>query len=849
MAWCCFEALGVRSLLFASSVLFAADFVICIYLSKSEWSSPLLTLYITRLIATPALFFSGYRYWKAKVISVETSGEYVDLEGASQTRVLASDSSIESIRSFIDYQRQLHAVKSRGIVLINILSACVFILQTGCSVYCGITAITLGHPSQAEGVCFTLLIIIINMEFFALKNVVDMSTEEHGENLPSLHLHPVFFTNETKMHRCDICSDRIKEEAYRCKTCDFDLCLKCYKRRHRGNNYSPIESHNISLSTFFIRSLKLSLAFWPLLTAALVTMIACQAVSLLNPSVQGRVFDSIIKQDYNTFRSLITEYLIINACLGILASLQSLSLELVGRKLAFTAREQLFASIISQDVTFFDSVHTGILTSRLNNDVNAMVGPAKTLLNDLLANSFLMVGGGVMCLVTDWRMTVLALTSVTPITYAYNVYYRWSRQLNRTIWAAVSDATEVATEAFSNFRTVRAFGAEELEIRRFNLATGLASKAATTAAYIGATVKVYSRYVDSAATVLVLWYGGNQALTPGSGVSLGVLIAFQLYWNILNNAFNSLSGVVGDLISASSAAERVYSLMDARPAVDANAGVEPDNLRFDLTVDRVSFSYKTRPGNQVLDDVALRIEAGRVTALVGRSGSGKSTLMHLLLRLYDPTSGRILLSNVPLTALKISSIRSHIGLVAQDTQLFAQSIFQNITYGLDRQVPLEEVVEAAKSANAHEFITEMDEGYDTKIGEKGVLLSGGQRQRIAIARCFLRKPKLLLLDEATSALDAENESLVQTAIDTLIAKGDSTVVLIAHRLSTVMNADKIAVMSKGKIVEQGTHAELTSDPNGVYSQLVARQMTMEADRLKDDNVTTVDKLFDALEKK
>jgi ATP-binding cassette subfamily B protein len=443
------------------------------------------------------------------------------------------------------------------------------------------------------------------------------------------------------------------------------------------------------------------------------------------------------------------------------------------------------------------------------------------------------------------------LTSVTPITYAYNVYYRWSRRLNRTIWAAVSDATEVATEAFSNFRTVRAFGAEDIEIRRFNQATGLASKAATTAAYIGATVKVYSRYVDSAATVLVLWYGGNQAFTKDSGVTLGVLIAFQLYWNILNNAFNSLSGVVGDLISASSAAERVYSLMDARPAVDPNAGREipPEELKFDLKVDNVDFHYKTRPGNQVLKGVCLEIPAGKVTALVGRSGSGKSTLMHLLLRLYDPTSGQILLSGAPLTELKISSIRSSIGLVAQDTQLFAQSIFKNITYGLDREVSMGEVIEAAKAANAHEFIMEMDEGYETKIGEKGVLLSGGQRQRIAIARCFLRKPRLLLLDEATSALDAENESLVQAAIDKLISRGEATVVLIAHRLSTVMNANNIAVMNRGTIVEQETHNQLTSNPQGVYSQLVSRQRTMETDRLhQQEGPATVDKLFDALEK-
>ena len=885
--WCCFAALGSKSLIFIVLVIYALDLLASSAVAPDEVKDQLAKLFLARLILTPTLFFIGFRIYKSKVTAAESNG-YVDLESpVSNPPTVNPQSTAADTRAFIQYQKTLHEVKSRASFLSTCFAVAAFAVQTGCAVYIGISSVNFSNTSDRTGFIFAALIALVNAEYFLLKMVLDHVTEEHGENLPQLHLHPLFFTTENRMHRCDVCVERIKEEAYRCKTCDYDLCMHCYKKKRNANSTQPVIIP-VSLTTFFIKSLKLSLAFWPLLIAAFLSMIACQSVSLLNPSVQGRVFDSIIQRDSTAFGRLILEYVIINVVLGLLGSLQSLSLELVGRRLNLAARQQLFASILRQDVAFFDSVHTGVLTSRMNNDVTAMVGPARTLLNDLLGNTILLIGAGALCLMTDWRLTVLALSSVTPITYGYNVYYQWSRLLNRTIWSSISDSNEVASESFSNFRTVRAFGAETLEISRFKDATNLANKAGTKAAMIGASVRAYSRYVDSAITVLVLWYGGKEALSNAfygktgsveseNTITLGKLIAFQLYWNILNSAFNSLSGVFGDLISASSAAERVYSVMDSVPEIDQEKGLivgksgdevlhdsspvvsstdsvaavlareSQDRVNWSISMSKVSFSYKMRPGTVVLDGVDLEIPTGRVTALVGQSGSGKSTLMHLLLRLYDPTDGQIFLSGRDLRSYSAVSIRHHIGLVSQDTQLFAASVFNNIIYGLNRPFTKDEVFEAAKQANAHEFISELDEGYETRIGEKGALLSGGQRQRIAIARCFLRKPKLLLLDEATSALDTENEALVQAAVDRLIANSGCTVVLIAHRLSTVMSAHNIAVMHKGKIVEQGAHEELVKK-GGVYSRLVARQVRIESDRLEKQTSgpATVDNLFDGL---
>lgn len=339
-------------------------------------------------------------------------------------------------------------------------------------------------------------------------------------------------------------------------------------------------------------------------------------------------------------------------------------------------------------------------------------------------------------------------------------------------------------------------------------------------------------------------------------MTIGKLLTFQLYWNMINNSFLSLGNVFNELIRSSSAAERVFQVMDSTPDMDPDEGERVERITGHIVCENVRFVYRTRPTKEVLCGINLELVPQKVTALVGKSGGGKSTLVHLLLRYYDPSpGGRVLVDGKDLRSLCARDVRKHIGFVSQDTQLFAKSIRENLTYGLDEAVTDDDIRAATTLANAHEFIMEMDEGYETRCGEKGVLFSGGQKQRLALARCFLRKPTVLLLDEATSALDAENESLVQAGIDKLLETCQSTVCLIAHRLSTVMQAYQIAVIHKGVIAEIGSHQVLV-DQKGIYAQLVSKQLARDENIIKENAVgtpthgkgaTEIDALFDTIE--
>ncbi|EER13979.1 ABC transporter, putative [Perkinsus marinus ATCC 50983] len=725
----------------------------------------------------------------------------------------------------------------------NTILSGAFMVQTVSAVMTGVEAVQLDQhfKSAVDVVMLCSIILWANLEYFLSKDIFDASCADSGEVLVGVHLHPVFFMPEMKCHSCDVCMERIEDDGYRCKTCDFDVCLRCHARHRRespplGAAVGPSGGGGLSLGQFFCRSIQLALEFWPTLVAAMVCMLACQATLLAAPNLQGKIFDSIIKWDQQLFTHTVYVYLCVNLLQGFLAAVQSLTLNLVARRIRATVCRKLYVSIIGQDVSFFDATHTGNLTSRLSNDAAAMTNPCRTILNNLLANAVLLLGGAIMCFITNWRLGVLAATSMVPISYAYRLYAQWSRQVYSTIYQALGDANSVATESFSNIRTVRAFGAEDTEIGNYNEAVEVGLKAGVRSAVVGAGVYGYAKYIDLGTTVLILWYGGS-AIFSGKGATLGTLVAFQLYWNMMNGAFNALSDVVNDLIRAASAAERVFNLMDKRPGIDPHEGREVDDIVGEIKIENLSFCYSCRPEKMVLKSIDLEMHPRTVTALVGRSGGGKSTLVHLLLRFYDPIEGRVLMDGIDYRQYRPSSLRSRIGLVAQDTQLFSTSVYKNLVYGLDRECSMEEVVSAARMANAHEFIEEMDEGYETRVGERGIRLSGGQKQRIAIARCFLRRPRVLLLDEATSALDTENEALVQAALDGLIATGGCTVILVAHRLSTVKNADMIAVISEGRVVEKGRHDELVGE-NGVYAKLVARQLSHDGNRL------TVDEVYD-----
>lgn len=892
MAWCCLQLFSQRAFLVTIAVTFSLDLLACagvLILAKSSdeeshghsvynsSASDTLISCLIRLVIFPVMTriaLSTYRRTAAQspmnrmeqeseVSSPvpERGGLDVPLRQAQASGASfasASSSATTASRDPIFEAQRDHALymkkadKRRTIIM-----AVAYVVATVMSVYNGLKCVGFDYDPRlvaSQGTLFAMIMLFINAEYFMCLEYLSKITEEKGELIPHLHMHPLFFELGLKCHHCDICHEAMKGPhyiAYRCRTCDFDLCPRCHRKKDnptaKGYGARSVRRDGEQLTTwsYFKRIIGLTMEFGNTSALAIVCLVATQSMLIWAPSVQGNIFDGIIHylQDPATgrgaFERAMFMYLLVNGLQGFFGALKSFAQDLVLRQLACSVRQKLFQSVIRMDIAFFDTMHTGQITSRLTNDASQMVQPLNTLLNDLIANLMLLVGGMALAFKTSWRLSILALTVVPPITYIYRQYAQWGRKVNRSIYCAYGEANSTATEAIHNIRTVRGFSTEQHETEKYEESISTALSHGKKNAYVGASVNAFSTYLNNGTALLVLWYGGTLVCdSKGQAMSIGSLITFQLYWNMMNSAFISLGNVFNDLIRSSSAAERVISLIDARPEVDPDAGeaVVGTQVTGHLKLCGVEFRYKTRPDNKVLKGIDLDLAPGTVTALVGKSGGGKSTLVHLLMRFYEPTGGAIYLDGKDMRTLSSRSVRAFCGFVAQDTQLFAKSIEENLAYGLGRPYTHDEVVDACKAANAHEFIMETEEQYETRVGERGMLLSGGQRQRLAIARCFLRRPRLLFLDEATSALDAENEALVQQALDKLIDEVKCTVVLIAHRLSTVINAQQIAVVHKGGIVERGTHDELVAT-EGIYAQLVKRQLSRDASSVMEGKAT------------
>jgi len=394
------------------------------------------------------------------------------------------------------------------------------------------------------------------------------------------------------------------------------------------------------------------------------------------------------------------------------------------------------------------------------------------------------------------------------------------RRLSRQVQDALAGAAEVADETISGVRTVRSFTKEDYESERyrggiFEAFLAMKKRSVTIAYFQGGL-----SFMGYGAVALVLWYGGR--LVVAGSMSIGDLTSFILYTLIVAFSLSALGGVFSDFMSASGAADRVFELLDRvpSPGTEAGTGNQLDQVHGQVHFEDIHFAYPTRPDVAALTAINLEIKPGEVVALVGPSGSGKSTIASLIPRFYEPSQGRITLDGVPIVELDPNWLREQVGSVDQEPNLFSDSITKNIRYGrLDATE--EEIHEAAHAANAAEFIEKFPEGYETEVGERGVRLSGGQKQRIAIARAVLKNPRILILDEATSALDAESEYLVKQALDRLMT--GRTTLVIAHRLSTVRDADRVVVLDGGRIVESGPHAVLMQDQDGLYRKLVERQ--------------------------
>ncbi|XP_054842915.1 ATP-binding cassette sub-family B member 10, mitochondrial isoform X2 [Eublepharis macularius] len=498
-------------------------------------------------------------------------------------------------------------------------------------------------------------------------------------------------------------------------------------------------------------------------------------------------------------------------------------MQTAGQRIVNQLRATMFSSLLKQEVAFFDKTSTGELINRLSSDT-ALLGRSVTenLSDGLRAVAQALVGVGMMFFVSP-KLAMFVLSVVPPLAVIAVIYGRYLRKLTRMTQDSLAEATQLAEERIGNLRTVRAFGQELNEMEKYrnkiDCVLQLAKKEAIArAGFFGATGLSGNLIVLS-----VLYKGG--LLMGSAHMTIGELSSFLMYAFWVGISIGGLSSFYSELMKGLGAGGRLWELIDRKPELPFNEGIvlNQDTFRGSLEFRNIHFAYPTRPETLVFQDFTLTIPAGSVMALVGPSGSGKSTVVSLLLRLYDPISGTITVDGVDICRLNPLWFRTKIGTVSQEPVLFSCSIAENIAYGAEDPslVTPKEIERVAEIANAATFIQNFPKGFHTLVGEKGVLLSGGQKQRIAIARALLKNPKILLLDEATSALDAENEYLVQAALDRLME--GRTVLIIAHRLSTIQNADCVAVLDQGRIIEYGKHETLLTNPNGLFSKLMKKQ--------------------------
>ncbi len=566
------------------------------------------------------------------------------------------------------------------------------------------------------------------------------------------------------------------------------------------------------------RLAKLARPELPSLVGGLIALTLSSGITLTYPVVVQYIVDGIVggggKELVNQATLVLLGLFLIGSSFG---ALRAWLFTVAGERVVANLRRALYGSIVRQEIAFFDERRTGELTNRLSADTTVLQNTVTVNVSMLLRFIILGVGAIGFLFYTSWRLTLVTLAIVPFVAVGAGIFGRRMRALSRDVQDALAGSTEVAEETISGIRTVRAFAREGAEEERYGLAVEESFQLARSRAKIISVFRWLIGFGGYAAIGVVLWYGGT--LLVDGLLTVGELTSFLLYTLTVAMSIGALSALYEDFMKALGASERVFQLLDRAPTVGGEGGDRPDDVRGAVHLSGVDFSYPSRPDLAVLKGMDLRLDPGEVVALVGPSGSGKSTVAALLSRFYDPQGGTLELDGRPYTELDSDWLREQIGVVSQEPILFATSIRDNIGYGRPGASD-EQIQAAAIAANAHGFIEAFPEGYETRVGERGVKLSGGQKQRVAIARALLKDPRVLVLDEATSALDAESEHLVQEALDRLM-EGRTTMV-IAHRLSTVKQADRVCVLEGGKLVQQGSHEELVGQ-DGLYRRLVERQ--------------------------
>lgn len=496
---------------------------------------------------------------------------------------------------------------------------------------------------------------------------------------------------------------------------------------------------------------------------------------------------------------------------------------------SFTCRVkvQLFGSLVRQDIGFFETIKTGDITSRLSTDTNLMGRAVALNVNVLLRTLVKTLGMLYLMVSLSWKLTLLMLME-TPLTgLLQNIHDTHYQRLSKEVQDSMAQANDAAGEAVSGIRTVKSFKTEFGEARRYDGRLMETHNLKTRRDTVRAIYLLVRRTTELGMKVAMLYYG--RLFIQYGQMSTGNLVSFILYQQDLGDNIRTLIYIFGDMLNSVGAAGKVFEYQDRKSEVSIDGNLMPKDLKGLVKFQNLTFSYPRRPDHNVLKDFSLELKPGQMTALVGMSGGGKSTCVSLLERFYQPQQGHILLDGQPLQDYQHKYLHRKVAMVGQEPVLFSGTVRDNIAYGL-QGCSMERVKEAARKANAHAFISKLENGYDTDVGERGNLLSGGEKQRIAIARALIREPQVLILDEVTSSLDTESEQMVQKALSCCPTQ---TLLVIAHRLKTIERADQIVVIDSGELVEKGTHEELM-EKKGSYYKLRERLFS-------DDNTTNKDK--------
>ena len=546
---------------------------------------------------------------------------------------------------------------------------------------------------------------------------------------------------------------------------------------------------------------------------AIICIIFAAAANLYVPWIIKDMIDQVLADKNMALLNLIAIGIVVVFFFrGIFYFGQSYLVSYIGQRVIIDVREVMFRKFQRMPMAYFDKHQTGETMSYITNDVEAIQAALVDNLIELFTEASILIGSIVMMFYLDWKLSMLTLITVPMVASCMRIFGRKIKANGTVIQERLADITSLLQESISSIRVVKSFVREDYEIDRFCRQNELNFQAMMKNVQLNSLLTPTVEFLAALAVTVLVWYGGYEVV---NGVlTAGELVAFLTYAVNLANPVKRLSRIYGRMQKAFAAVDRIFYVLDLKETVNdkSDAKILPQ-VSGHVSFDNVSFSYDGT--HNALEHVSFDVKPGQMIAFVGPSGAGKSTIANLIPRFYDVSDGAIRIDQFDIRDVTLNSLRTQIGIVPQETLLFSTSIIENIRYGrLDASD--EEVINAAKAANAHDFILQLPNGYQTMIGERGLALSGGQRQRIAIARAILKDPRLLILDEATSALDTESEKIVQAALDKLMLGRTSFV--IAHRLSTIFDADCIFVIENGRVVERGTHSELLK-LGGLYSHL------------------------------